>query len=68
VWVQGRTATCEVTDEGTGPSDPLAGYRPPPRQQSGGRGLWIAAQMCDALAIGRRGEATVVRFSVTVDA
>jgi anti-sigma regulatory factor (Ser/Thr protein kinase) len=68
VWLQGRTATCEVSDEGAGLRDLLAGYRPPGQQQSGGRGLWIVAQLCDALAIERRGAATVVRFSVTATA
>jgi anti-sigma regulatory factor (Ser/Thr protein kinase) len=65
VWVHGGTATCEVTDEGAGVPDLLAGYRPPDRHQAGGRGLWIVGQLCDALAIERRGEATVVRFAMT---
>jgi anti-sigma regulatory factor (Ser/Thr protein kinase) len=66
VWVAGATVTCEVSDDGPGLPDPLAGYRPPVQGRPGGRGLWIAAQLCDTLAIGRRAGRTVVRFSITV--
>jgi anti-sigma regulatory factor (Ser/Thr protein kinase) len=66
VWADGCTVTCEVSDDGDGPGDPLIGYRPPRQDLIGGRGLWIAQQLCDALAIGRRGGGTVVRFAVSL--
>jgi anti-sigma regulatory factor (Ser/Thr protein kinase) len=68
VWAHGGTVTCEVTDEGTGVADPLIGYRPPAQDAAGGRGLWIAQQLCDALTVVRRDATTVVRFAVTLPA
>jgi anti-sigma regulatory factor (Ser/Thr protein kinase) len=66
VWVRGSTVTCEVSDNGDGPADPLAGYRPPATSLTGGRGLWIAQQLCDAMAIAHSGGTTRVRFAVTL--
>jgi anti-sigma regulatory factor (Ser/Thr protein kinase) len=66
VWTDHETVTCEVSDDGNGPTDPLIGYRPPRQDTIGGRGVWIAQQLCDALAITRRGGSTVVRFAVTM--
>jgi anti-sigma regulatory factor (Ser/Thr protein kinase) len=68
VWAHGGTVTCEVTDEGNGVADPLIGYRPPAQDVTGGRGLWIAQQLCDALTVVRRDATTVVRFAVTLPA
>ena len=66
VWVRGSTVTCEVSDNGDGPADPLAGYRPPATSLTGGRGLWIAQQLCDAMAIEHSDGTTRVRFAVTL--
>ncbi len=66
IWVHERTVTCEVRDNGAGPGDPLLGYRPPAQELTGGRGLWIAQQLCDALAINHCDATTVVRFAVTL--
>jgi anti-sigma regulatory factor (Ser/Thr protein kinase) len=66
VWTDRETVTCEVSDDGNGPTDPLIGYRPPRPDTVGGRGMWIARQLCDALAITRIGSSTVVRFAVTM--
>jgi len=66
VWTDRDTITCEVSDDGSGPADPLIGYRPPRPDTIGGRGMWIAQQLCDALAVTRRGDSTVVRFAVTM--
>ncbi|MFI5843195.1 anti-sigma factor RsbA family regulatory protein [Catenuloplanes sp. NPDC051500] len=51
VWRHGDSVVCEVTDEGPGPTDPLAGYAAPAGAGLGGRGLWIVRQLCDAVAI-----------------
>ena len=66
VWAHRGTVTCEVSDDGDGPADPMISYRPPRTDTIGGRGLWIAQQLCDALAIAHRGGTTVVRFAVTL--
>ncbi|GIE99459.1 sensor histidine kinase [Paractinoplanes rishiriensis] len=65
VWVDQRAITCEVTDHGNGPADPLAGYRPPQHPHRRGVGLWLAGQLCDGLAIDRHDGETRVRFRLT---
>jgi anti-sigma regulatory factor (Ser/Thr protein kinase) len=65
-WIDGHAVTCEVTDDGDGPADPLAGYRPPNRLSPGGRGLWISQQVCDAFGIDHRDGTTVVRFTIAL--
>jgi len=62
VWVERAAITCEVTDDGDGPADPLVGYRPPENPREAGVGLWIANQLSDWLAIEHRDGATRVRF------
>jgi anti-sigma regulatory factor (Ser/Thr protein kinase) len=62
VWVDRAAITCEVTDDGDGPTDPLIGYRPPENPCRGGAGLWIANQLSDWLAIEHRDGVTRVRF------
>jgi anti-sigma regulatory factor (Ser/Thr protein kinase) len=51
VWRDGDSVVCEVSDEGPGPTDPLAGYAAPARTGQGGRGLWIVRQLCDVVAV-----------------
>ncbi len=50
VWADASSLTCEVTDAGPGPDNPLAGYRYP--APDGPRGLWTARQLCGGLYIG----------------
>jgi anti-sigma regulatory factor (Ser/Thr protein kinase) len=64
VWAPPWGILCEVVDEGAGPADPLSGYRPPVPGVAGGRGLWLAQQLCDALAIDHRDGVTRVWFAV----
>jgi anti-sigma regulatory factor (Ser/Thr protein kinase) len=64
VWAPPWGVLCEVTDEGPRPPDPLIGYLPPVRGAAGGRGLWLARQLCDALAIDHRDGVTRVRLAV----
>ncbi|HEX8343122.1 MAG TPA: sensor histidine kinase [Actinoplanes sp.] len=64
VWLNTEAVVCEVTDRGTTPPDPLAGYLPPPPGAVGGMGLWLVHQVCDALAIHASGGLTRARFAV----
>jgi anti-sigma regulatory factor (Ser/Thr protein kinase) len=66
LWQSGAVVVAEVSDEGPGPADPLAGLRPPVAERSGGRGLWLVHQLCDAVAVHTDGGRTQVRFSLTL--
>ena len=63
LWREGDSVVGEVSDQGT-ITDPLAGRRRPTPEQDGGRGLWIANQVCDLLEIRSEPGATVVRAHV----
>jgi len=41
----------QIRDGGAGPADPLTGYLPPLGDRAGGRGLWLAHQLCDIVEI-----------------
>ena len=62
VWTGPEALTCEVLDNGDGVPDPLAPYRPGAPCPDGSRGLWLANQLCDWLAIEHRDGTTRVRF------
>jgi anti-sigma regulatory factor (Ser/Thr protein kinase) len=65
VWIGEHAVVCEVVDQGPGLSDPLAGFRPPDDVSTRGRGLWMAHQLCDSLAIERGDMTTRVRLAIT---
>jgi anti-sigma regulatory factor (Ser/Thr protein kinase) len=46
-WHRSSQLYCEIVDDGPGVDDPLIGFRPPPPEQPGGRGLWLARQTFD---------------------
>ncbi len=50
IWDDGRTLFCEVTDNGC-IEDPLVGRQTPDFHQEGGRGVWLAHQLCDLVQI-----------------
>jgi anti-sigma regulatory factor (Ser/Thr protein kinase) len=58
VWEDDQALVCEVRDAGH-IREALAGRVRPPRDTMGGRGLWIANQLCDLVQIrsGRAGSA-----------
>lgn len=64
VWVyrEGANLVCHVHDCGPGLAEPLAAYLPPAPEAAGGRGLWMARQMCDALEVASDETGTHVRF------
>jgi anti-sigma regulatory factor (Ser/Thr protein kinase) len=61
LWQQGDAVACEFTDRGR-ITDPLAGRRTPSLSAEGGRGLWLANQLCDLVQIRSSDSGTVVRL------
>lgn len=61
MWSDELGFCCEVSDEGH-ITDPLAGRRSPRLFETGGRGLWLANQMCDVVQIRSAPGRTVVRL------
>jgi anti-sigma regulatory factor (Ser/Thr protein kinase) len=51
VWEEDGEVICEVTDAGSGIDDPHPGQVPPPVDAPGGRGMWLARQLCDRLEV-----------------
>jgi anti-sigma regulatory factor (Ser/Thr protein kinase) len=61
LWRQGDAVVCEFTDRGH-ITDPLAGRRTPSLSAEGGRGLWLANQLCDLVQIRSAPSGTAVRL------
>lgn len=61
LWMDRRTLICEVSDRGQVPSA-LAGRRRPPPDQEGGRGLWMANQLCDLVQVRSPASGAVTRL------
>ncbi|MGH3023335.1 MAG: anti-sigma factor RsbA family regulatory protein [Gaiellaceae bacterium] len=59
-WREDETFVCEVEDSGC-IDDPLVGRRRPGLEQRGGRGLWIANQLCDLVQVRSFAEGSTVR-------
>jgi anti-sigma regulatory factor (Ser/Thr protein kinase) len=64
--LHGDTVLMEVVDAGADGLDPLAPYRPPVPDLTGGRGLWIAATLCDEIDIRPGPDVNRVRCLVDV--
>ena len=60
-WIDGHSLVFEVRDDGR-VTDPLVGRRRPTLEQVGGRGLWIANQVCDLVQIRSSADGTIVRL------
>lgn len=60
-WEEDGTFVCEVEDRGR-IGDPLVGRKRPAADQKGGRGLWIANQLCDLVQVRSFAEGTIVRL------
>jgi anti-sigma regulatory factor (Ser/Thr protein kinase) len=63
VWSEGSTFICEVADNGV-IADPLVGRQTPSPERAGGRGVWLANQLCDLVQIRSGASGTVVRLHV----
>lgn len=64
LWITPEGVVCEISDQGGGVKDTLAGLVPPKPSASAGMGLWIARQLSDSFAIGTDDEGTTVRIAV----
>jgi anti-sigma regulatory factor (Ser/Thr protein kinase) len=60
LWSTGRTVVCEVRDAGF-IDNPLVGRVKPSHDQEGGRGVWLANQLCDLVQVRSAPGATTVR-------
>jgi anti-sigma regulatory factor (Ser/Thr protein kinase) len=61
LWRDGDQLYCQVTDSGPGIPEPrTVGTEPPPPHVPGGRGVWIARQLCDDLEIAAGPDGTTV--------
>ena len=61
-WRQDDAMVWEVSDAGAGMHATTAGYVPPPADQLGGRGLWIARTLADETVVRPYGPGTAIRL------
>jgi len=61
IWRADGAIVCEVADAGR-IEDPLAGRRRPRAEAIGGRGLWIANQLCELVQLRTFATGTIVRL------
>ncbi|MFE7647314.1 anti-sigma factor RsbA family regulatory protein [Streptomyces phaeoluteigriseus] len=61
IWAEGKQIACEVLDSGR-LTDPLAGRRPPARDQLGGRGLMLVHYVTDLVRLHTAEDSTTIRF------
>lgn len=61
IWCDEREIVCEIRDEGV-IADPFAGQRRPAPDATGGHGLWLVRQVCDAVEIHSGTAGTTVRM------
>lgn len=66
VWRDGHVLVCEVRDGGQ-LQDPLADRRRPAPDQNGGRGFWLANQLCDLVQVRSYPAGTTVRLHMQRD-
>lgn len=65
LWREGDAVVCEISDAGQINGPPLLGRQRPTPEQIGGRGLWLANQLCDLVQIRSTPAGTTVRLHVT---
>lgn len=65
VWVEGDHLICEVSDDGV-IRNPLVGRERPSLDRTGGRGLWLANQLCDLVQVRSGANGTVVRLHARI--
>jgi anti-sigma regulatory factor (Ser/Thr protein kinase) len=65
VWHDEDEIVCEIHDEGT-ISDPMAGFRRPAPEASGGHGLWLVRQVCDQVELRSDENGTTIRMHMAI--
>jgi anti-sigma regulatory factor (Ser/Thr protein kinase) len=65
MWRDPSELVCEISDAGS-IADPLVGRESPAPDRLGGRGLWLANQLCDLVQVRSGAAGTVVRLHVHV--
>jgi anti-sigma regulatory factor (Ser/Thr protein kinase) len=65
IWTADRRVVCDIRDGGRF-DDPLADRRPPTADRPGGRGLWMANQLCDLVQVRSFDSGTVVRLHLAI--
>jgi anti-sigma regulatory factor (Ser/Thr protein kinase) len=66
MWRDDAEVVCEIRDRG-GIAAPSAGGCRPPTDQQGGRGLWMANQLCDLVQIRSNASGSVVRIHMRLE-
>ncbi len=61
IWAEASDLVCEISDRGR-IIEPLAGRCRPTTEQVGGRGLWLANQLCDLVQVRAMPDGGVVRL------
>ncbi|WOX17060.1 anti-sigma factor RsbA family regulatory protein [Streptomyces sp. N50] len=61
IWAEDERIVCEVRDHGR-LTDPMAGRRPPSRDQPGGRGLLLVHYVADLVRVHTAADGTTIRF------
>jgi serine/threonine-protein kinase RsbW len=63
LWLTEGRLRCEIADQGPGiPSGRLVQDELPPGSATGGRGLWLARRLCDAMTVETGPDGTIVRL------
>jgi anti-sigma regulatory factor (Ser/Thr protein kinase) len=65
-WRDNGTFVCEIRDHGH-IADVLVGRKRPPQQDTAGRGVWMANQLCDLVQVRSSELGTAIRLHVLVD-
>jgi len=66
VWREDNRLLVEVEDRGL-IEEPLVGRQTPQPTQEGGRGLWLANQLCDLVQVRSGSHGTTVRLHMAID-
>jgi anti-sigma regulatory factor (Ser/Thr protein kinase) len=65
VWTAPAAIVAEIADSGGGLHDRFAGHFEPEPAAVGGRGLWMARQLCDLVEVRSTASGTVVRLHMS---